>query len=312
MARGAVLLPRVLKPWSNDFGEVVTYAGRMGEAQRARPSRASWAWPTALSLVALLVAVLLLFPPSLGSSWTITTFGALILAVLAWGWWRTRQQRIRYETRLEAWARERATLDERLKIARELHDLASHGLGVMTVRAATAKLADDHERLVALDDIERIGRRSTNQLRRMLTVLRTSDISAPIRPPDTLADLECIIDTARRTGLKVDAVIGAAELQDLSPELQMTICAVVREALANTARHAGPTRARVEVSAYGDRVQVYVHDDGRSPGWRPQPGTGNGLIGLRERISLRGGTLITTPTGRGFSLVVDMPREEEQ
>lgn len=283
----------------------------MEEAQRPRPSWTSWAWPTALSLVLLLLALLLLFPPSPGASWTIATFGALALAVLACAWWRTRQQRIRYESRLEAWARERAALDERLTIARELHDLASHGLGVMTVRASTAKLADDHERLVALDDIERVGRRATDQLRRMLTVLRTSDAAAPIRPPETLADLERIIDTARRTGLDIDAAIDAVELQCLSPELQMTLCAVVREALSNTARHAGPTRARVEVRAHGDRVQVDVHDDGASTGWRPQPGTGNGLIGLRERIRLRGGTLMTAPTSRGFSLVVDMPREGE-
>lgn len=284
----------------------------MEDAQRPRPSWASWAWPSALGLVALLVALLLLFPPNPGSTWTIAAFGALALAVLAWARWRTRQQRIRYEGRLEAWARERAALDERLRIARELHDLASHGLGVMTVRASTAKLADDRERLVALDDIERVGRRTTDQLRRMLTVLRASDTAAPIRPPETLADLERILDTDRRTGLEIDAAIDAAELQGLSPELQMTMCAVVREALSNAARHAGPTRARVEVSAHGDRVQVAVHDDGRSPGWRPQPGTGNGLVGLRERIGLRGGTLRTAPTGRGFGLVVELPRDEER
>ena len=278
----------------------------MEDAQR--PSWTPWAWPAALVLVVLLVALLLLFPPSTGTSWTITVFGALVLGVLAWAWWRTRQQRIRYEGRLEAWARERAVLDERLKIARELHDLASHGLGVMTVRAATAKLADDEERLAALDDIEHVGRRSTDQLRRMLTVLRTSDADAPMRPPENLTDLEGIIDTARQTGLKVETAIEDALLENLSPELQVTICAVVREALSNTARHAGRTSARVAVSARDDRVQVDVHDDGPSPGWRPHPGTGNGLVGLRERVGLHGGTMRAGAAGNGFSLVAAMPR----
>ncbi|GAA1532278.1 sensor histidine kinase [Brevibacterium picturae] len=274
-----------------------------------RPSWTSWAWPAAVGLVVLLVALLLLFPPTTGTSWTIAAFGSLVVAILSWAWWRTRRQRIRYEDRLESWARERAALGERLKIARELHDLASHGLGVMTVRASTAKLAGKEEWLAALDDIERVGRRSTDQLRRMLTVLRTSDSDVPMRPPESLADLEGIVSAARRRGLDIEAAIDETGLDGLSPELQMTVCAIVREALSNTTRHAGRTSARVFVGAKDDHVHVEVHDDGRSGGWRPHPGTGNGLRGLRERLGLHGGTLRAGNSGEGFSLVAEMPRE---
>ncbi|GAB3616556.1 hypothetical protein GCM10027416_11130 [Okibacterium endophyticum] len=278
----------------------------MEDAQR--PSWTSRAWPAALGLVALLVALLLLFPPSPGTSWIVAAFGVLVVLVTVWAWWRTRRQRIIHESRLEAWARERAAMDERLKIARELHDLASHGLGVMTVRASTAKLADDEERLTALDDIERVGRRATDQLRSMLTVLRASDADAPMRPPETVADLAGIVETARQAGVDVDAAIESAQLGDLSPEMQVTICAVVREALSNTARHAGRTSARVSVSVQGDLVRVDVADDGPSPGWRPHAGTGHGLAGLRERVALHDGVLTAGPAGDGFRLVAELPR----
>lgn len=273
-----------------------------------RPSWTSWAWPAALGLIAVLIALLLLFPPSSGIWWAVAVFGVLAVGVLAWAWWRTRQQRIHYEERLEAWARERAAMDERFKIARELHDLASHGLGVMTVRASTAKFADDQERLMAFDDIERVGRRATDQLRSMLTVLRTADSDAPMRPLDGIADLAGIVETARQAGVDVDASIESTQLEDLSPELQVTICAVVREALSNTVRHAGRTRARVAVSAQDDRVKVDVADDGPSPGWRPHPGTGHGLAGLRERVALHDGRLTAAPAEDGYRLVAELPR----
>ncbi|MBP2407846.1 sensor histidine kinase [Brachybacterium fresconis] len=252
--------------------------------------------------------LLLLYPLTLGTWWAITVFGVLVAGVLAWAWWRTRQQRIHYEERLEAWARERAVMDERFKIARELHDLASHGLGVMTVRASTAKFADEQERLVAFDDIERIGRQATDQLRSMLNVLRTSDSDAPMRPLEGIPDLAGIVETARQAGVDVDAAIESTELEDLSPELQVTICAVVREALSNTVRHAGRTRARVAVSAQDDRVRVDVADDGPSPGWRPHPGTGHGLAGLRERVAVHDGMLTAAPAEDGFRLVAELPR----
>lgn len=273
-----------------------------------RPSWTSWAWPAAFTLLGLLAVLLLLYPLTLGTWWATVVFGVLVVVVLAWAWRRTRQQRIHYEGRLEAWTRERAATDERLKIARELHDLASHGLGVMTVRASTAKLADDEERLRAFEDIERVGRRSTDQLRSMLTVLRTSDSDAPMLPLDGISDLVGIVEAARQAGVEVDAAIESTELEDLSPELQVTICAVVREALSNTVRHAGRTKARVAVSAKDDRIKVDVEDDGPSPGWRPYPGTGHGLVGLRERVAIRDGTLTASPAEKGFRLVADLPK----
>jgi len=125
---------------------------------------------------------------------------------------------------------------------------------------------------------------------------------------DSLADLPGIAGTARRAGLDVETSVDAPE--DLPLGAQATACAVVREALANAARHAGATRALVSVTATEARVRVDVRDSGPSAGWRPHPGTGNGLAVLRERVGLHGGTLTTGPFEDGFRVTADIPLED--
>ena len=220
--------------------------------------------------------------------------GVIAFVVLIWALARSGQQRRAYEEDLTAWAAERAAQTERLRIARDLHDLASHGLGLITVRAAAARTLDgpagDAERSRALADIERTGRAATTELRRMLGVLRTPGSEAvPLRPAETLADLHEIVEAARVGG--VIAALTVEDLGDVSAGAQLTVCAVVREALANTARHAGPVAARVAVRREGGAVVVTVEDDGPAPGWQPHPGAGQGLTGLRERVATLGGVL---------------------
>ncbi|MBK0418235.1 hypothetical protein JD276_04220 [Leucobacter sp. CSA1] len=227
----------------------------------------------------------------------------VVSAVLGSTLLRVRRERREHEDRLTEWAAERAAQAERLRIARELHDLASHGLGLITVRAAAAGRVSgaraEEERSSALRDIERAGRQATTELRRMLSVLRSADQApAPLRPGETLEDLATIVEGARTAGLDVEARMGAGSgLGEISAGVQLTICAIVREGLANTARHAGPTAASVEVrrsddgSGPGAEVTVRVRDRGPAPAWEPQPGTGLGLAGLRERVTALGGSL---------------------
>ncbi|WP_129656338.1 sensor histidine kinase [Rothia halotolerans] len=275
-----------------------------------RPVWASWAWPIAFAALALLFVLLPGLPIGrIEPIWSLAGFALLVVGVVGWAVLRTRLQRRQYEARLEEWAKAKASQDERLRIARELHDLASHGLGTMTVRAATAKLADEDERLMALADIERLGRRSTAELRKMLAVLRDPGAQAPMRPADSLADLPEIIETARRTGIEVEASMD--ELGEVPASVQVTICAVVREALANAARHAGATRSQVSIVLTRRGIAVDVRDTGPSPGWQPHPGTGHGIDGLRERVGLHGGTLTTGEHEGGFRVLAELPREEQ-
>jgi signal transduction histidine kinase len=269
-------------------------------------------WLTATLVLAALVLVLATVgveqPVAVVTS--VLLSGVIAFVVLIWALFRSGQQRRAYEEDLTAWAAERAAQAERLRIARDLHDLASHGLGLITVRAAAARTLDgasgDTERARALADIERAGRAATTELRRMLGVLRTPGGEAvPLRPADTLADLSGIVDAARVGGVTADLTVD--DLGDVSAGAQLTVCAIVREALANTARHAGPVAARVALWRESGSVVVTVEDDGPAPGWQPHPGAGQGLTGLRERVATLGGTLRTDAVGPGFRVSARLP-----
>ncbi|SDG74714.1 Signal transduction histidine kinase [Sinosporangium album] len=276
-----------------------------------RPTWASGVWRTAATAWAVLGAALLLTGADGALSRVVpSAVTALAVAATAWAAVRTRRQRRDYERRLTAWAADKAAHAERLRVARELHDIVSHGLGLITVRAAAARRVHgpDRERETgqALADIEGAAREATTELRRMLAVLRQPyGDRAPLRPADTLADLPAIVEHAARSGLR--AVLDLRPVGEVSPGVQVTVCEVVREALANTARHAGPTDVRVEVRRDGETIVADVRDSGRAGSWHSQPGAGHGLRGLRERVTALGGTLEAGPAGGGFHLAARLP-----
>ena len=276
-----------------------------------RPARRPWLSAVAAAVPAALILCLVTTGAD-GSAAVLLlpVIAGLAVASSAWVLIRARRQRRRYEDRLTAWAAERAAGAERLRIARELHDIVSHGLGLVTVRAATAARlagpAGETERATALADIERVGRETTAELRRMLDVLRTpGGEPAPLRPLDTLDSLPAIVRAAGGTGLA--ASLDVREVGEMSSGVQLAVCAIVREGLNNAARHAGPTRVRVGVDRDGDTVVVDIRDDGPRAGWRSRPGAGHGLDGLRERVTALGGSLRAGPAEEGFHLSARLP-----
>lgn len=275
-----------------------------------RPTWRSGVWLTAATLLAVLLS-LLVVTGAVGSAAVIVplVIATAAVAVLVWALSRSRRDRRRFEDRLTAWASERAVHGERLRIARELHDVVSHGLGLVTLRAAAANLVPgqggDAERVAALADIERVARETTTELRRLLAVLRTPGDEVPLSPAATLADLPQIVARAATVGLV--GTLDVSDLDRVSPGVQLAVCAVVREGLANVARHAGPTEVRVRAYRDRDAVVVSVDDDGPGVGWQPQPSSGHGLTGLRERVAAVGGTLSAGPAGPGFHLAAWLP-----
>jgi len=233
--------------------------------------------------------------------------GAVAAAI--WAVRRSRADRMAYEARLTAWAASEAVLAERLRIARDMHDIVSHGLGLITVRAAaTRHLAKPAEVELALTDIEDASRHATAELRRMLAVLRESSAASRRGPVESVDDLPGIVRGASLAGLRIQL-----ELEPLGPVsqgVQVAVCKVVREALSNAARHAGPTDVLVRVYRDGTHVVVTVADTGPSvDGWRPSPGAGHGLVGLRERVGSLGGTLSAEPVDGGFRTTARIPDE---
>jgi len=245
----------------------------------------------------------------------ITAVAAIVVAagVILWAVLRTRRQRRVHEESLTAWAAERAQREERLRIARELHDLASHGLGLITVRASVARRLTgpgaEAERERALADIEQAGRAATTELRRMLSVLRSDPSSVVPRPQPGVADLPALVATAERAGLTVEVDLSGTA--DLDAATQAAIHAIVAESLTNVARHAGPTAVRVETrrdrTAGGELLILSILDQGAAPGWRSHPGAGHGVAGMRERAAVLGGSLRVAMAGSGHLVEARLP-----
>ena len=195
-----------------------------------------------------------------------------------WAVRRARADRDAYEARLTAWAATEAVLAERLRIARDLHDIVSHGLGLITVRAAaTRHLAEAGRGDDRRSPTSRTAsRHATAELRRMLAVLREPS-AAGRRGAGGQPRRSARNRRRRRRGAGLRARLTAEPLGPVSQGVQVAVCKTVREALSNAARHAGPTDVRVRVRRDGPDVVVAVADTGPSAaaGWpRPAPGTG--------------------------------------
>ncbi|MEU7650811.1 histidine kinase [Micromonospora taraxaci] len=260
-----------------------------------------------MPVVAVVVSVLVMSLCTVGTQGPLAVVlpplivgGAVAAAV--WAVRRSRADRTAYESRLTAWAASEAVLAERLRIARDLHDIVSHGLGLITVRAAAARhLPKPAEVQAALTDIEDASRHATAELRRMLTVLREPSAASRRTPVDNLDDLPGIVHGASLAGIR--ARLTVEPLGPVSQGVQVAVCQTVREALSNAARHAGPTDVRVRVYRDGTYLVVTVADTGPSvDGWRASPGAGHGLAGLRERVGSIGGTLSAERVDAGFRL----------
>lgn len=222
-----------------------------------------------------------------------------------------------------------ALAEERARVARELHDVVAHHVSVMTVQATAARrmLGRDPERSSeAMRAVEDTGRAALDEMRRIVGALRTADRAAPDRTDETaepdagvlapqagVAELPPLLERAREAGLEVELTV-LGEPRRLPASIDLAIYRVVQEALTNSLKHAGPTRARVMLRYEPDAVAVAVTDDGgsRTSTHRQPAGAaaGHGLIGMRERVSLNGGTLRTGPRAAGgFQVSARIPIE---
>jgi signal transduction histidine kinase len=200
---------------------------------------------------------------------------------------------------------------ERARVARELHDILAHSLGVIVVQAAGARevIAAQPERAAeALANIETAGRQSLVEVRRLLRALREHEDEAPgPAPRPGIDDLSALIGQVRDAGLRVHYTM-AGERADLDPSVDLSAYRIVQEALTNVLKHAGVTAATVFLDW---REQGFLRVEVRDLGRGPLPGvalTGNGLFGMRERAVLVGGSLEAGAVpGGGFQVVAILP-----
>jgi signal transduction histidine kinase len=203
---------------------------------------------------------------------------------------------------------QRAVAEERLRIAQELHDVVAHSMGVIAVQAGVGAHVIDKDPAEAKKSLEAISHTSRStlaEIRRMLGVLRGAG-GGKSPPAPGLADLERLVRDVRGAGVEVDVAI-AGTRSELPPGVDFTAYRIVQEALTNVLKHAGPARASVTIGYEPDALAVEVADDGRGVNGRAAEG-GHGLMGMRERVSVYGGTFEAGPrAGGGFRVAVRLP-----
>src|SRR4051795_4250570 len=198
-----------------------------------------------------------------------------------------------------------AVADERSRIARELHDVVAHSISVMVVQAEGAKRMMDRDprrAKSALEQIEGTGRAALVEMRRLLGVLRKDGEGAVRTPQPGTQTLDMLVDRAQEAGLDVRVAIDGHK-KTLPAGVDVSVFRIIQEALTNALKHAGPTRADVLLKYDNDAVEVEIVDAGLVNGHEP-PNTDpdnpqHGLLGMKERVSLYGGEIVTGPCEDG-------------
>lgn len=206
----------------------------------------------------------------------------------------------------------RAVEEERARIARELHDVVAHQMTVMTIQAEGARrIADGADPRVreALDTIKATGHSALAEMRRVVGLLRESDSEAPeLAPLPKLADLQSLVDKVRAAGVPVELSI-RGETRPLAEGVELSAYRIVQESLTNVAQHGGPgVSASVSVTYDDDSLEVLAVDNGRGAAAETSDGGGHGLVGMRERVAVLGGSLEAGPKpGGGYRVHASIP-----
>ncbi len=210
----------------------------------------------------------------------------------------------------------RAAATERARIARELHDVVAHHVSLMAVQAEAASSLLPGQPDQAARSVEVIGttaRAALTELRRLLGVLRGPAEEPQTAPAVSLAGLDSVLDQVRQAGLPVEVTV-TGTAAPLTPGTDLTAYRIIQEALTNSLRHAGASRAEVSLAYEPGFVTVRVTDDGAGPdAGRAAPGApsrssgGFGRAGIAERVASCGGSLTVGPTGAGFAVTARLP-----
>jgi signal transduction histidine kinase len=242
------------------------------------------------------------------------TIAVPVFTILAWLIGHSiRQAQARAElVRVQAAAQ--ASMAERLRIARELHDIVAHSIGVIAIQAGSGRSVFDarpDQAREALAAIEASSRETLSGLRRMVTGLRRAEAGpgpgqAPLGPAPGLADIDRLAATARDAGVQVD-VDWRGSREPVPADIDLSAFRIIQEAVTNVIRHAGTGRCQVCIDQRDGQLSIEVTDGGHGGA----AGTGNGITGMRERAALLGGDCSAGPRpGGGFRVAAWLPLPE--
>ena len=222
---------------------------------------------------------------------------------------RERAEYLEWKRATEA---ERAIADARAAIARELHDVVAHNVSVMTVQAGVARLLvahDPQQAQEAIGAVEQAGRRALDELRHLLGVLRPETSSGELGPQPALSQLDQLLDRLRQTGMRISLV--ADVRSELPVRVDLFAYRIIQEALTNVLKHGGvDATAHVRAEEADGRLDIEVTDTGTATS--TLPGSGQGIVGMRERAIVLGGTLEAGPRPEGgFRVRARLPIGEQ-
>lgn len=253
------------------------------------------------------------------AGWVVGTSAELVVAltaVVAWLVGGSAYEARRHGERLAARSAEQAVVQERLRIAREMHDMVAHSVGIIALQAgAAARVVHTRPDAAreAMSAVEAAGRETLSGLRRMLSALRETDPayegaereSAPLRPAEGLADVERLARATTAAGVRVQ-VRWEGERRPLPPDIDLSAFRIIQESVTNVVRHAATSACRVSVAYGPEELAIEVTDRGRGPGRTAEPGFG--LLGMRERVALLHGEFEAAPhPGGGFRVTARLP-----
>ncbi|MBQ0868163.1 sensor histidine kinase [Streptomyces sp. RK75] len=247
-----------------------------------------------------------------GSSSFLTALVFLtLMMVTAWTVGRSVRERHQHTADLRARAAEQAVVAERLRIARELHDMVAHSIGVIAIQAGVGRRVigtQPSEARNALAAIEDTSRDTLAGLRRMLGALRQTvpGDGAPLDPAPGLAELDVLVERAQDAGVRVD-IEWRGERRSLPTDIELSAYRIMQEAITNVVRHSGAPACRVAIDCREDDLSIEITDEGR--GLSGLPGAaGYGLTGMRERAALLHGEFTAGPRPEGgFRVAARLP-----
>ncbi|WP_432541811.1 sensor histidine kinase [Kineococcus sp. SYSU DK002] len=332
---GLVLTPLLFarRRWPVAVAVVVTVASTLswalglvslvtlfGVAVRRRFPVAAW---VAAGVAAAAVVQGVVWPEPDIPWWAVVpVYVAVVVGTLAWGMyvrarrqlaasWREQAERSRAEHELRA---DQARSVERARIAREMHDVLAHRISLVSMHAGALELrlegSADPEVVASAGTIRRSAHAALQDLRDILGVLREESTREAANPQPTLEDLPALVEEVRGLGLPVELDLAVPNVPEVPEALGRTAFRVVQEGLTNVRKHAPGHRARVRVSGRrGRALHVVVQDRPGGPAavGVGAPSSGFGLVGLRERVELVGGTVRAHRDGEGFALVARLP-----
>lgn len=277
-------------------------------------------WPWAIGNLGSLAAPLIVpdAAPAATANLIVTasiSTAVLLIGVLLAGRIRLSEQLTRERELTASEQSRRMLVEERTRIARELHDVLAHSMSVIQVQASTARYRIPDlttEAVAEFDDIAASARSSLGEMRRLLGVLRTEEQTPELAPQQNIDDIPALLDSVRRAGVQVGlAVTGSTA--SAGPSVQIAAYRIVQEALSNAVRHAPGAPLAVSLDGRPDAVSIRVSNGAPTRPATPAPGAGHGVRGIRERVALLGGAVTVGPTPEGgWTVSAELPTTAEE